>query len=85
MMEELTTKQAVILVLKDTKRSKYWLAQQLEVQPIMINHYLRPVRPSRMSKKTADIFERLFTIKITDMYNPIKEIPSNDDTEGLPS
>ena len=84
MMEELTTKKAVTLVLKDTKRSKYWLAKQLEVQPIMINHYLRPVRPSRMSKKTADIFERLFTIKITDIYNPIKEI-IDDDSTGLPS
>ena len=74
MMEKLTTKKAVLLVLKDTKRSKYWLAQQLEVQPIMISHYIRPVKPSRMSKKTADLFEQLFTIKITDVYNPIKPI-----------
>jgi len=84
MREELTTKQAVTLVLKETKRSKYWLAQQLEVQPIMINNYLRPVRPSRMGVKTAEIFERLFTIKITDVYNPIKEVV-DDDTKGLPS
>ena len=84
MMEELTTKKAVTLVLKDTKRSKYWLAQQLEVQPIMINNYLRPVRPSRMGRKTAALMERLFTIKITDIYNPIKEI-IDDDTKGVPS
>jgi len=73
-MEKLTTKKAVMLVLKDTKRSKYWLAQQLEVQPIMISNYLRPVRPSRMGIKTAELFKQLFTIEITDVYNPIKEI-----------
>lgn len=73
-MESLTTREAVLQVLRETKRSKYWLAQQLEVQPIMINNYIRKKKPNRMGKKTADIMERIFLIKISDMYNPIKEV-----------
>lgn len=72
--EHMNTKQAVISVLKETKRSKYWLAKQLGVQPIMISNYIRERKPSRMSKPTADTFEQLFGITIDDVYNPIKPL-----------
>ena len=76
------TKEAVLKVLRDTEKSKYWLAMQLEVRPIMVSHYIRPVKPCKMSKPTADKFEGLFDIKITDVYNPIKEV--TDDTNDTP-
>ncbi len=66
------TKKAVLRVLKKTRNSKYWIAKQLGVRPIMISYYIRPVKPCKMSKLTADKFEAIFNIKITDVYNPIK-------------
>jgi len=76
------TKEAVLKVLKDTGKSKYWLAMQIEVRPIMISNYIRPVAPCKMSKPTASRFTALFDIVIDDIYNPMKEI--NDDTVVVP-
>lgn len=72
------TKEAVKKVLKDTGKSKYWLAKQLGVGPIMINHYIRPVLPCRMSVATAKKFTVLFDIEIEGAYNPIKEVDDED-------
>ena len=70
--KRMKTKEAIFHVLQETKVSKYRLAMQLGVRPIMINHYIRSVKPCKMSKLTADKFEDIFDIKIIDMYNPIK-------------
>lgn len=64
-MIELTTKEAVLKVLEDTSKSKYWLAGILGRRPIMINNYLKG---TRMSESTASIMLEKFSIKITDVY-----------------
>lgn len=74
MNKELTTKEAVKLVLTETKCSKYRLAHNLGVQPIMITNYLRKVKPSKMSIPTAAKMEQLYSINITDIYDPIKPV-----------
>lgn len=79
----MTTKEAVLKVLKDTGMSRYWLAHQIEVRPIMISNYVRMAKPCRMSIPTATRFTAIFDIAIDDIYNPIKAV--NDDTEVVPS
>jgi len=76
------TKKAVLKVLKDTGKSRYWIAKQIEVNPIMVSHYIRENKPCRMSVKTAAKFKEAFDIEITNAYNPIKEVV--DDTTSIP-
>ena len=72
-MLELTTKEAVLKVLSDNPSlSKYRLAQLLGVRPIMINNYIREVKPCKMSVATAVKFHLAFAVHISDIYNPIK-------------
>ena len=47
--------------------TKYAVAQLLKVQPIMIDHYLNG---SRMRQDKAELFQEIFDIEITDVYNP---------------
>jgi len=65
----LLTRTAVLKVLKETGMSKYRLAKELGIQPIMINNYLKK---TRMGKVTAERFELIFNIRIKDVYDPIK-------------
>lgn len=74
MNESLPTKEAVLLILRETGCSKYRLAKNLDVNPIMINNYIRDVKPSKMSKPTASLMKQFYGITITDIYNPIKEV-----------
>lgn len=73
-MTKLTTKQAVLKVLRDMHWSKYKLAQEMGVRPIMISNYLKDEKPTKMSGRTADRFEDTFGIEITDAYRPTKEL-----------
>lgn len=50
--------------------TKYAVAKQLGVRPIMIDHYLNG---SRMKQDTADRFQELFGYEITDVYNPTQD------------
>ena len=62
----LTTKDAVISVLEGTRWSKYKLAQELGVRPIMISNYLK--QGTKMGKATAERFTAKFDITISDIY-----------------
>lgn len=77
------TKQAILKILKGTGKSKYWLAKQIGVKSIMIDNYIRTVKPCKMGIATAKRFTSIFSIDIDDIYNPIKAI--DDDTETVPS
>lgn len=78
-MQKLTTKEAVIFVLRDKDISKYRLAQTLGIQPIMVDNYMNN---TRMGKKTADKFETLYDIEISDVYNNRKPV---DGSEASPN
>jgi len=68
-MKEGTTKEAVLHILKEMQLSKYRLAQMINVKPIMVNNYIRDNKPCKMGVTTAQNFEALFQIKITDVYS----------------
>lgn len=80
-MIELTTKSAVLYVLKEKGISKYALAKSVGRNPIMVDFWIREKKPSRMSKPTADKFTEVYGIIITDIYNPIKEV--DDESMGV--
>lgn len=71
-MVKLTTKNAVLTVLRDYDKTPYWLSKQLGKAPIMISNYIREEKSCKMSKKTAKKFTKLFDIEISDIYNPTK-------------
>ena len=61
------TRDAVIHVLKEEGISKYKMAKDIGVQPIMINHYLNKCR---MRQDTANRFQLVYGIEIDDVYPP---------------
>lgn len=70
---KLTTESAVIHVLVNAMaNSKYHLATMLQIRPIMISNYLH--KGTRMGRTTADKFEALYDIEITDVYDPRSKI-----------
>lgn len=75
---KLDTKAAVMHVLISKDWSKYRLAQEMGVRPIMIDNYLK--KGTRMSEATATRFEDNFGIEIIDVYTNRK--PINDDTRS---
>lgn len=61
-------KDAVAHVLETRELSKYALAKQLQVSPIMIDRYLKDT--SKMGPDTAKRFSFLFNITIEDVRRP---------------
>lgn len=59
---------AVAHVLETRALSKYALAKQLQISPIMIDRYLKD--KSRMGPTTAKRFHFLFSITIEDVRRP---------------
>lgn len=71
------TKDAVALVLKREQLSKYRLAKLLGMAGVAsVNQWLRG---TCMSEKTADKFYQLYSIRISDVYEPLS---SPDSTKG---
>ena len=66
-MQKLTTKAAVLFILADRKISKYRMAKDIGVQPIMIDNYSGP-RGTKMGEATAKRFEDIYGIEIIDTY-----------------
>lgn len=64
-MLKLATGEAVAKVLKMKNISKYKMAQQIGVSPIMISNYLSG---SKMRQKIADTFETYYGIEISDVF-----------------
>lgn len=69
----MNTREAVMVVLLREGISKYRLAKNLGIQPIMVDNYLGP-KSTRMSKPTADKFTSLYNIEISDVYQSRKNI-----------
>lgn len=67
----MNTKDAVHHVLVTTRKSKYRLARDLGVAPIMIDNYLNG---TRMGVERAKTFLDLFNIVIEDVYDPVSHI-----------
>jgi predicted transcriptional regulator len=65
------TKEAVQTILKENRWSKYRLAKQLGVRPIMIDNYLKT---TRLGGENADKFKSRFDIEITDAYRPSQDM-----------
>ncbi len=61
------TKAAVLQVLNDNSISRYRLAKNLKVQPIMISNYIN--KGTRMGVVTATQFEAVYGITISDVYD----------------
>jgi len=72
---KLTTKDAVMHTLVSRGWSKYRLAQELGVRPIMIDNYLK--KGTKMGEKTATRFEDTLGIEITDTYNPKAKVQND--------
>ena len=73
----MTTRKAVIKVMVMHKKSRYRIAKDLGISPIMITNYLKEEDNSVMGTKTADKFFAIYNIEISDIFNPTV-IPSDD-------
>ena len=75
------TKDAILQVLSGRAApSKYALAKAIGVRPIMVSHYLTG---SRMKQGTADKFQEIFGIEITDVYSPTQDALARMKTDGM--
>ena len=72
----MNTKAAIRHVLTVTQKSKYRLARDLDIAPIMIDNYMNS---TRMGIKTYEKFKNLFpnTI-IDDVYDPVSHITEDE-------
>ena len=66
---KLTMREAIIHLVNDRELSKYRIAKELGVQPIMINKYLDGSRPRQGA---ADRMEDTYGIEVTNVYKPAK-------------
>ncbi len=63
----MNTKDAVLKVLLDTGISRYRMAKDLNLQPIMIKNYID--KGTRMGRATAERFESKYGEKISDIFD----------------
>ena len=66
------TKDAVFRVLSTEGISKYRLAKEIGVQPIMIDNYLD--HGTRMGVATAKKFTEVYAIEVDDIFNNRKAV-----------
>jgi len=66
----MTTRKAIIKVMVMHNKSRYRIAKDLEVSPIMITNYLKEEGNSVMGVKTANKFFNIYNIEISDIFNP---------------
>jgi ribosome-binding protein aMBF1 (putative translation factor) len=64
-MKEMTMYEALVHLVNDKGMSRYYIAKRMQVQPIMVRHWLNGTRPRQ---ETADRFAELFDIKVTNIY-----------------
>jgi len=62
----MNTKDAVLQVLNEQDISRYRMAKELNIQPIMIKNYID--KGTRMGVKTAAKFLDLYNIEISDIF-----------------
>lgn len=64
----MNTYEAISYVLKEEGISKYKLAHEIAISPIMVSNYL--TKGTRMRKDTAARFKARYNIDVTDSYPP---------------